>query len=161
MSLITQANQFFNDKLFQEEFIRSLESKGYLKKETKETKETKKLVDDFIQCLYKKKYITKKSFIELTGDSPNQKLDEKVYERKTYDFESIKDKDDTYEIIHEDYIDYDNIQIDGIEYYLHKISLIIVDSSDFGDMGVWSRDLERPEWKSDEEETKHLLKVGS
>ena len=154
MSLITQANQFFNDKLFQEEFIRSLESKGYLKKETKETN---KLVDDFIQCLYEKKYITKKSFIELTGDSPKQKLDE----RKNYDFESIKDEDVTYEIIHEDYIDYDNIQIDGIEYYLHKISLIIVDSSDFGDMGVWSRDLEGPEWKSAEEEKKHLLKVGS
>ena len=155
MSLISQATRFFNDKLFQDEFIRKLESKGHIRNKNTQ------LENKFILSLYEKAYITKKSFNELV-DVPIKTIeveDESVERGIINDFESIKHKDDTYEIIHEDYIDYDNIQIDGLEYYLHKISLSIVDSLDFGDMGVWDKSKECPKWESEVEEKKHLSKI--
>jgi len=54
--------------------------------------------------------------------------------------EEIEIKNETYEITDEEYIDYENIQIDGVEYYLHKENLSIVDVYDFRDMGFWDKE---------------------
>lgn len=149
MSLISQSHKFFTEKLFQGEFIRCLKNKGYYKDHTiEESIETR-----FIRCLYNKNYISRESFNELMGDQNNigkKEYDENRIE-KVNDFKSIKEND-TYEIIHEDYIDYDNIQIDGKEYYLHKKTLKIIDSSDFGEMGFWDKKTGEPIWISSENE---------
>ena len=152
MSLITQSHKFFTEKLFQQEFIRCLKKKGYYKEISKveESIETK-----FIRCLYNKKYITSESFDELMGIQRGEDNDENRNIEELNDFKSIKEND-TYEIIHEDYIDYDNIQIDGIEYYLHKNTLKIIDSSDFGEMGSWDKNKGGPSWISEDAKNKHL-----
>ena len=160
MSLISQSHKFFTEKLFQDEFIRCLKNKGYYKEHSKieESIETK-----FIRSLYNKNYITSESFDELMGIQSNvekniNNIDENKNIEELNDFKSIKEND-TYEIIHEDYIDYDNIQIDGIEYYLHKNTLKIIDSSDFGEVGLWDKNKEGPSWISEDAKKTHLNKI--
>ena len=92
----------------------------------------------------KKKPIQKKKVCQNKTVKKNVKLGEIVENPLIEMVEEYEEKsaikNETYEITDEEYIDYENIQVDGVEYYLHKKDFSIVDVYDFRDMGHWDKE---------------------
>jgi len=92
----------------------------------------------------KKNPIQKKKVCQNKTVKKKVKLDEIVENPLIEMVEEYEEKSDikneTYEITDEEYIDYENIQVDGVEYYLHKKDFRIVDVYDFRDMGHWDKE---------------------
>lgn len=125
--------------------------------------------EDLLKALFMKKYITKETYdsiLEEYGQEKKKACQKKVTQKKKVCqkgvvkkkamlgeivenplIEMIEEyeeksaiKNETYEITHEEYIDYENIQVDGVEYYLHKKNMSIVDVCDFRDIGHWDKE---------------------
>ena len=124
---------------------------------------------DLVKALFMKKYITKETYdsiLEEYGQEKKKACQKKVAEKKKVCqnktvkkkaklgeikenpliemVEELEEKsaieNETYEITDEEYIDYENIQVDGVEYYLHKKDFSVVDVYDFRDMGHWDKE---------------------
>ena len=124
---------------------------------------------DLVKALFMKKYITKETYdsiLEEYGQEKNKACQKKLTQKKNVCqkgvvkkkaklgeikenpliemVEELEEKsaieNETYEITDEEYIDYENIQVDGVEYYLHKKDFSIVDVYDFRDMGHWDKE---------------------
>jgi hypothetical protein len=110
-----------------------LEEYGQEKKKAcqKKVTEKKKLTQKKKAC--QNKTVKKKVKLGEIKENPLIEMVEELEEKSAI-------KNETYEITDEGYIDYENIQIDGVEYYLHKENLSIVDVYDFRDMGFWDKE---------------------
>ncbi len=144
--------------------------KGHCNGEDVSKKVSSTFCCDLVKALFMKKYITKETYdsiLEEYGQEKKKACQKKVTEKKkvTPKNKTVKKKvklgeikenpliemveeleeksaieNETYEITDEAYIDYENIQIDGVEYYLHKENFSIVDVYDFRDMGHWDKE---------------------
>ena len=139
---------------------------------------------DLVKALFMKKYITKETYdsiLEEYGKEKKKACQKKACQKKTVKkkvklgeikenplIEMVEEleeksaiKNETYEITDEEYIDYENIQIDGVEYYLHKENLSIVDVYDFRDMGHWDREKCGPVFLNSECSERHSSRVSA
>jgi len=144
-SIFTLAEKHFPKEVIQANFLEALKRKGYIN----ETKP--EFCGDFLKILFKKKYVDKKTYNSILNYYGKSNLAKGGDKKSLVDIrenpliemveESIeKDvKNETYEITDKEYIDYENIQIDGVEYYIHKENMNIVDVYDFRDMGTWDK----------------------
>lgn len=168
-TIFNLATNHFTEQSIKDDFLEALKEKGYItgpSKDKSESKEVNKATfcGDLLKALFTKKYITKETYdciLEEYGRkkpgkknkiSPkkevthkkNVKLDEIVENPLIEMVEEYEEKsaikNETYEITDEEYIDYENIQVDGVEYYLHKKDFSIVDVYDFRDMGHWDKE---------------------
>ena len=156
LSLFNNASKYFTQEVIENEFLNILQKKGYIQSNRVE------FCGGFLKKLYNKKYIDKKTYnnileyygkkkifkkskgLEGTNKPGGVKKLEGIIENRLMEMveEKIEEtiENETYDIIDEDYIDYENIQIDGVEYYLHKETFNIVDVKDYRDMGYWDKE---------------------
>ena len=145
---------------------------------------------DLVKALFMKKYITKETYdsiLEEYGQEKKKACQKKLTQKKKVcqkgvvkkkaKLGEIKEnpliemveeleeksaiKNETYEITDEGYIDYENIQVDGVEYYLHKENLSIVDVYDFRDMGHWDREKSGPVFLNSECSERHSSRIST
>tara|TARA_Y100000817_G_scaffold307166_2_gene293305 strand:- start:1840 stop:2277 length:438 start_codon:yes stop_codon:yes gene_type:complete len=117
-------------------FIDRLRCRGYLN-------QGKKVTDkhiSFIKELFIKGYINQDKYNKIYNyyqDNKTVKMSDKKVKCKSE--VNINESKETYEILEDEYIDYESVQIDGKEYYLHKENMNIINITDYGDMGYWDR----------------------
>lgn len=168
-TIFNLAKNHFAEQLIKDNFLEALKEKGYIKCSSKNKSESKlenksTFCGDLLKTLFTKKYITKETYdsiLEEYGQEKSRKKNkiskkkEVIHKKKAMLGEIVENpliemieeyeeksaiKNETYEITHEEYIDYENIQVDGVEYYLHKKNMSIVDVCDFRDIGHWDKE---------------------
>lgn len=146
---------FMKKYITKETYDSILEEYGQEKKKACQKKvKDKKKVTQKKQITQKKKTVKKKVKLGEIKENPLIEMVEELEEKSAIENE-------TYEIIDEEYIDYENIQIDGVEYYLHKENLSIVDVCDFRDMGHWDREKCGPVFLNSECSERHSSRIST
>lgn len=187
-TIFNLATKHFTEQSIKDDFLEALKEKGYIKDKQYGNADSKKVsttfCGDLVKALFMKKYITKETYdsiLEEYGQEKKKACQKKVCQNKTIKkkvklgeikenpliemVEELEEKsaieNETYEITDEGYIDYENIQIDGVEYYLHKENLSIVDVCDFRDMGHWDREKSEPVFLNPECSERHSSRVSA
>lgn len=190
-TIFNLAAKHFTEQSIKDDFLEALKEKGYIKdmeqnkdKDQCNGKDDSKKVSatfcgDLVKALFMKKYITKETYdsiLEEYGQEKKKACQKKVVKKKAKlgeikenplieMVEELEEKsainNETYEITDEEYIDYENIQIDGVEYYLHKENLSIVDVCDFRDMGHWDREKCGPVFLNSECSERHSSRIST
>ena len=145
---------FMKKYITKETYDSILEEYGQEKKKAcqKKVKDKKKVTQKKKAC--QNKTVKKKVKLGEIKENPLIEMVEELEEKSAIENE-------TYEITDEEYIDYENIQIDGVEYYLHKENLSIVDVCDFRDMGHWDREKCGPVFLNSECSERHSSRVSA
>tara|TARA_Y100000996_G_scaffold380988_1_gene335237 strand:+ start:822 stop:1331 length:510 start_codon:yes stop_codon:yes gene_type:complete len=163
-TLFDSAKKYFLIKDIEGLFIEDLQCKRYLNKQRETIS-----CDEFLKILLKKKYISKsiynricsyyneKGNLETIKENRLIELADTILENTGQVNETCENE--TYEIMDKDYIDYDSISIDGIEYYIHRKNMNLVDPIDFGDMGYWDKEQGREVFKDKGCREKHYQRV--
>lgn len=190
-TIFNLAAKHFTEQSIKDDFLEALKEKGYIKDmgQNKSKDDSKKVratfCGDLVKALFMKKYITKETYdsiLEEYGQEKKVTEKKKVTQKKKVVkkkaklgeikenpliemVEELEEKsaieNETYEITDEEYIDYENIQIDGVEYYLHKENLSIVDVYDFRDMGHWDREKCGPVFLNSECSERHSSRIST
>ena len=187
-TIFNLATKHFTEQSIKDDFLEALKEKGYIKGHCNGKDNSKKVkatfCGDLVKALFMKKYITKETYDCILEEYGQEK--KKACQKKTCQTKTIKKKvklgeikenpllemvenyeektaikNETYEITDKEYIDYENIQIDGVEYYLHKENLSIVDVYDFRDMGHWDKEKCEPVFLNSECSERHSSRIST
>ena len=145
MNTFQIAKSIISRNSIKDNFIHRLNTKRYTQP---------KNIDSFLKLLVKKKYIKRETYLNLYQSS-NSNENNKLIKASNIIHKNNKTDEGTYVITNKKYIDYENVNIDGIEYYYHKNTKELIDSSDFRKMGHWCISTGKPLWNSIENEIKH------
>ena len=147
MNVFKESQKYFTKEIIEEQIIKSIEEKIYLYNE--------RFIKDFIDKLYEKKYINKKSYNELLGLNEIEMKEDK---NEIYN-EDLSNVKEVIKEIEEEYFDYENININGYIYYLHKENMHLVDSEDYEEMGHWDKNRNVPIWRDEDTSMKHQRNI--
>ena len=139
-------------------FIDCLKEKSYYNDKRDYLTDTEiQLKQKFLKCLVDKKYITQKKYKEIWNDLFKEKS---VFIQIREEKEEEVIINDSYDIHEEEYVsDYENVHIDGLEYYCHKIRNTIVDNNDYAEVGIWDRSSQKIKFHSDEFLERHTRRM--
>lgn len=162
--LLNDAVKLFSKEIIFKHFLERCIQKGYIDKKHKYKilKEGKEILFEAREIVTEKKKETTKA----------KKLETKTIiktKTKTKKLETIVEKNEErnifekhdceYEINVPIVPDYQMVNIDGIDYYQNIKTKMIIDTNDFGELGVWNAQKSHIDFISDEHMKFHKLKL--
>ena len=155
MNIIKEAKKAFNRDILEHQFIECLKKKGYYNN-------IETIEEVFLRCLVSKGYLEVSKYNCII----NEMISGKSIENKSTlpkDVQRVQFKEcvDTYEIDDERFIDYESVQIEGLEYYFNKGNLKIAENVNFSDIGVWDSHDQKITFDKKEDRLYHIKRVES
>ena len=146
-SLIKQAERLFTEETIMKHFVERCIQKGYIEKKHKY-----KILNGDVGCQIKSKKNTKPKNL-------SRKLDT-IIERETEEKETIFVKDDCeYELNIPIVPDYNLVNIEGVDYYQNIKTGMVIDTNDFGELGIWNLDKNNIDFISEDHLKFHKLNM--
>ena len=150
MNIIHEAKSLFNKQLIELHFINCLKERGYYNRNNDYNNERL-----FLKCLLKKDYIDQRKYNEIICELDSLTI-------KTFNKElrvNFNEEVDTYDISNNNFIDYESVHIEGIEYYFNESNFKVAENVNFSDIGLWNSDIEEIEFTKEEDRMGHIGRV--
>lgn len=140
--LIKNCEKLFSEDIILEQFINTCIQKGYIEK---------KFQSKIQGILNKKDSFPKKKSLKT--------IKEKEISNKSVQRNLVIKEDCEYDVNFPIIQDYFIINIDGIDYYQNKKSGMIIDTNDFGELGLWNKTEEAIDFISEDHRNFHSIKL--
>ena len=162
--LLNDAEKLFSKEIIFKHFLERCIQKGYIDKKHKY-----KILKEGKEILFEEREIVTEKKKEKTKAKKLETTTKKITKTKTKKLETIVEKNEErnifekhdceYEINVPIVPDYQMVNIDGIDYYQNIKTKMIIDTNDFGELGVWNAQKSHIDFISEEHMKFHKLKL--